>query len=538
MKQTEDTQQTDDPAANRGKGRRRLTRSRDDRFIGGVAAGLARYFNIDPALVRVAFAVSLVIGGVGVLAYLLLLVMVPVEGDPDTPIPPVTGGRRKVAIAGTIAVGIVLIVASSSGGSGTGWLFGFGPGVLFGIFLWIAVAAALVWTVRQAGIPGGEAAGSVAGAAVPGAGAVTESAGPGAARPGTGSTTGATDVGFAASPSQIRPAAAASISAATGPGRPDGTGDETGVPGEGDPDTKVLPGDQPTEVKAGAPLKAGKPSGTATPPRSTAPSILGKVMTWVAIGLTGVLVLSVLALISFGLTALFGAIPAAVLVIGCGVAVVWLALAQRPQFALWTIAAALAIAIPMAAVTIASLDIEGDWGDVRENPVAASQIPVDGYKMAAGGLKIDLRGFPFRKGETVELPSKSGFGATSVILPDDVCVVGAVNGRVGYIYSRGSDWQGVDVKSALPQPAPGVPVLRLDSEFRIGYFGVFDNSGWKGTSNDWPEDLEDRQQDAAKARATAACKGTPRRQRPGAAGSARAPANISATIKEGRSAYG
>lgn len=489
---------------------KRLTRSRDDRYIGGVAAGLARYFNIDPTLVRVAFAVTLVIGGVGVLAYLLLLALVPVEGDPDEPVPPVTGSRRKVAIAGTVAVGVALLIASVSGGSGTSWLFGFGPGTLFGIFLWIAVAAALVWAFRRAGTGTGQAAG----------GAVTTAPGTAASSSGSGTA----DAGFAASPSQIPPAAAA----ATGPELTGSGEDETAVLPEGQPDTEVLPGDRPTAIKPAVPPKT----------RSSAPSTLGKVMTWVAIGLTGMVVLSILALVSFGLTALFGAIPAAVMVIGFGIAVVWLALVDRPQFALWATAAAIAIAIPMATVSIASLDVEGEWGDVQKRPVSAVTIPADGYELAAGALKVDLRGFPFRDGETVELPIESGFGATSVIVPDDVCVVGEIEGRVGYVYSRGSDWSGVDVRSVLPQAAPGVPVLRLDSEFRIGYFGVFDASGWKGTGNDWPDDLEQRDRMASEARAAAACEGRPDRKRPGAGKQEPVQAGLAGPLTEGRPAGG
>jgi phage shock protein PspC (stress-responsive transcriptional regulator) len=454
-----------------------LARSRDDRYIGGVAAGLARYFKIDPALVRVAFAVSLVVGGAGVLAYLVLLVMVPVEGDPDTPVPPVSGGRRKVAIAGTVAVGILLLAASASGGSGTSWLFGFGPGVLFGIFLWVAVVSALLWSVRKARV-GKEPA------ALPTA---PKSPSPEVAG------------GFAASPTQIDPAAAALVTSPTGPA-PHGDGhdeDDTSVLPEDDPDTEIRTGGRPAGLKPASPK----------PPKSSTPATLGRVMTWVAIGLTGLLVLSILSLISFAMTALFGAIPAAVLVICCGVAVVWLALADRPQLALWATAAAMFVAIPMATVSIASLDIEGDWGDVQEKPVAASEIPAEGYKLAAGALKIDLRDFPFRKGETLDLETGSGFGATSVIVPDDVCVVGEVEGRIGYVYGRGLDWSGVEVEADLPQPAPDVPVLRLDSEFRIGYFGVFDDSGWRGAGDDWPDDLEERNRQAARDRAAAACEG-------------------------------
>jgi hypothetical protein len=231
-------------------------------------------------------------------------------------------------------------------------------------------------------------------------------------------------------------------------------------------------------------------------------------MTWIAIAIAGLIVLSIIAAISFGVTALFGAIPAAVMVILCGAGVVGLALTNRPQFALWTVAAAFAIAVPMAVVSIASLDIEGDWGEINESPVAAFEIPEDGFKMAGGALKVDLRDFPFRKGETLDLKTNSGFGATSVIVPDDVCVVGTVEGKVGYIDLRGSESEGIEPDRSLPAPTADVPVLRLDSQFRLGYFGVFDDSGWRGRGQNWPDDLETLDRPDAVERATAACLGT------------------------------
>lgn len=56
---------------------RRLTRSRADKYVGGVAGGLGAYFDVDPVLVRVAFAVSTLFSGAGLLAYLVLLAVLP-----------------------------------------------------------------------------------------------------------------------------------------------------------------------------------------------------------------------------------------------------------------------------------------------------------------------------------------------------------------------------------------------------------------------------------------------------------------------------
>ena len=56
---------------------RPLTRSTTDRKISGVSGGLATYLGIDPVLVRVGFVVTTLASGVGLLAYLALLALVP-----------------------------------------------------------------------------------------------------------------------------------------------------------------------------------------------------------------------------------------------------------------------------------------------------------------------------------------------------------------------------------------------------------------------------------------------------------------------------
>ncbi len=51
---------------------RTIYRDTDDQKIGGVCSGLARYFDLDPLLVRVAFIAGLVFSGATLIAYLLL----------------------------------------------------------------------------------------------------------------------------------------------------------------------------------------------------------------------------------------------------------------------------------------------------------------------------------------------------------------------------------------------------------------------------------------------------------------------------------
>ncbi len=62
----------------------RLMRSRTDVIIGGVCAGLGNYLGLDPILVRIFFVLLAIVGGSGVLVYLILWVIMPRE-DQVTP---------------------------------------------------------------------------------------------------------------------------------------------------------------------------------------------------------------------------------------------------------------------------------------------------------------------------------------------------------------------------------------------------------------------------------------------------------------------
>ena len=67
---------------------KQLRRPLDDRIVAGVCSGVARYFNVDPVLVRVAFAVLAVITwGAALLAYPVMWFLMPEEGGPSVVTP-------------------------------------------------------------------------------------------------------------------------------------------------------------------------------------------------------------------------------------------------------------------------------------------------------------------------------------------------------------------------------------------------------------------------------------------------------------------
>jgi phage shock protein C len=57
----------------------RLYRSRSDRMVAGVCGGLAKYFNVDPTLVRLVFVVLALAGGPGLLLYGVMWIITPIE---------------------------------------------------------------------------------------------------------------------------------------------------------------------------------------------------------------------------------------------------------------------------------------------------------------------------------------------------------------------------------------------------------------------------------------------------------------------------
>jgi phage shock protein C len=56
---------------------KKLYRSTTDKMLGGVAGGLAEYFDIDSTLIRVLFIVIVFLGGGGIIAYIILWIVVP-----------------------------------------------------------------------------------------------------------------------------------------------------------------------------------------------------------------------------------------------------------------------------------------------------------------------------------------------------------------------------------------------------------------------------------------------------------------------------
>lgn len=120
---------------------RSLRRSRDDRWIGGVSGGVARHFNVDPVLVRIAFVVLLLVGAAGIVLYGALWLFVPEDGEERS----IAG--RGLGIAdderlrtGALVVAAVLALAAVVGDSGWGPAWG-----LLWFLVWVAIPVGVLY---------------------------------------------------------------------------------------------------------------------------------------------------------------------------------------------------------------------------------------------------------------------------------------------------------------------------------------------------------------------------------------------------------
>jgi phage shock protein PspC (stress-responsive transcriptional regulator) len=128
---------------------RRLVRVRSGRVLGGVCAGLGRYFNVDPIIFRIGAVVLAFVGGAGLLAYLAALLLVPAEDSPAATDGAPAGRNRWLVIGGVI---VLLLVT---------WPFLLGGGLLVaGLLIPFTILVAtgvLVWWFVSGEGPAGDA---------------------------------------------------------------------------------------------------------------------------------------------------------------------------------------------------------------------------------------------------------------------------------------------------------------------------------------------------------------------------------------------
>lgn len=56
---------------------KRLYKSKINKMLCGVCGGIAEYFDIDPTLIRLGWAVFCALGGSGIIAYIIAAIIIP-----------------------------------------------------------------------------------------------------------------------------------------------------------------------------------------------------------------------------------------------------------------------------------------------------------------------------------------------------------------------------------------------------------------------------------------------------------------------------
>ncbi len=73
---------------------KRLFRSKKDRMLGGVCAGLGEHLDVDPTVIRLIWAVVTVLSmGTGLIVYLLAWIIIPEEDTAGNSLPSSESGK-------------------------------------------------------------------------------------------------------------------------------------------------------------------------------------------------------------------------------------------------------------------------------------------------------------------------------------------------------------------------------------------------------------------------------------------------------------
>lgn len=329
----------------------RPARPRNDRKVAGVASAIARRYDIDPVLVRVAFVVAACYG-IGAALYIAGWVLLP-EADRDDP----TDGAADATTRGKRPNPLLLIGLVIAAVVGTGAIFGRDGGIILPAIAALGLLFLLHRSRGSRGLPG-----AAAGVGTPQAGA-----------PGVGTPGGPQPASATAAPADGRGADAdptVEIDPVTGEPRP--------TPPSWDPlGAAPFAWDLPEPT----------PQPAAEPPRPVRKPPVTAVTYAVALVTGGVL--GALLLLGHGITSLpvvFGIVLA---VLGAGLVVGAFTRSGRGL---------IPVALLMCVLTWASaqLPLDGLRGGVGSTQVRPTSIEVvaPSYNRSAGNIELDLRDLP------------------------------------------------------------------------------------------------------------------------------------------------
>lgn len=359
--------------------RPRLERPRDDRAVAGVASGLARYFGIDVAWIRIGFVVLALFGGSGILLYLIGWLAIPEEGAPDSIAADKAGDLQG---AGSwIGIGLIVLAGMIVLGN---------TGIIKGELLFAAllVGAGILLYRGEIGLPTKREQATI------------DSSAP---RTGGEETVVASESGTAES---------GAVTSATL------VEDDTWRVDE--PEYPISPPPPPSP-----PDPAFRPR----PREQRETSYLGRLAIATALIVVGVM--------GVGQSAgwfepTLRHYAAAVLVVFGGA----LLISSFFGRARWLIVVGLVMAPLLIAMALLKVPFEGGFGDVRHSPTNVAEVSAE-YRLIAGQMILDLTQLELAPGEELVIEASVVFGRLEVIAPADAGLNAVVRVDAGEIFLDG-----------------------------------------------------------------------------------------------------
>ncbi|MGH3948997.1 MAG: PspC domain-containing protein [Pseudonocardiaceae bacterium] len=391
----------------------RPRRPRRGRKIAGVAVAVGDRYGIDPVLVRVALVVATVIGGFGLLLYLLGWLFFPEEGDEVSGAEALLGRGHSRMSTGLTVVLCIALIPVTSGTLGGLWFHG---GGLVGLAL---MGAGLYLLHRNRGRHN---------------------------RPVTTGVAGGASASFHAEPATDD----AQTTTATRQEHPDG-----GAPPAWDP-----LGAAPFAWDLPDPAPAAAPPAPRAPRRRTKAGRIALGLALVAAG-AGV-AMNVAGVGWFSPPHIVGL---ALAVLGLGLVAGAFA---EGRHGLLVLAAPLSIAgLVLTAVPFHDLP-DNLFGSISEAPGSARELKPE-YETFAGSIELDLRQLPERGNYRTEISAT--MGSAEVIVPADADVEFTCSSSMGSVNCLGQERSGMETEpltgTSIGGDAGG-PQITLDVSSRMG----------------------------------------------------------------------
>lgn len=396
----------------------------NDRWIGGVASGLALRVGVDALLVRAAFGVLMVLSGVGFVLYAIGWALLPEQNDGRIHLQEAIRGRFDSALAGA---GILLLIGLTWRTGQFGWWGGWGFAWFEGLF-WTALTIFVIYffvTVRKqrAGTlppqpqPPGQTSGRADQAASP-----SGFSAPGHPATGYPSASGYPTTQPATSPSAFATTAPATGGAAQpqGPGSPVMTTPNMikTPPPQPAPFRYAGPGAPTPQAGPGYPPKPVSPKASRPPVKGPGAASLGIVVGLALLTFAGLLLADRAGIFDGSDGRIFTTtLGVAAILAGAGIVVA--GFRGRSSGVLGFIALVAVFLGPITSFAVGSPLSNGPLvGDETFRPTTSEQA-ADGFSMGAGDLTIDLTDLQLTADETIEVPIDMAVGNLVVILPED-----------------------------------------------------------------------------------------------------------------------